>query len=281
MQVGYLQLVDEILTHGRRVSPRGQPTIELPHTTIVLRRPNYATPVGIGRGLSLPLASAETTHLTAGISDAKQLVKITSAFSQFMNGARLLGAYGPRIYAQIPNMLVTLSRDSETRQAGVQIWRPDELEHDSKDVPCTLSLHWEVRNGCLDAFTVMRSNDVFLGVPYDVTMFTRLQLTLAWALGVAVGTYTHTAFSMHIYERDVHILEHLTAPDSITESPVLAYGIGRHDSNPGERFAQTSVARWIRARHWAKIAMLDLPTKVYSSTRLDVTTRGSHDVVNV
>jgi thymidylate synthase len=264
MQAGYLRLVDEVLTRGRRVSPRGQPTIELPHTTLVLSRPSYATPVGVGRGLSLPLASAETTHLTAGISDAGQLVKVAPAFSQFMNGDRLLGAYGPRIYEQVPNVLVALSRDSETRQAGVQIWRPDELEHDeSRDVPCTLSLHWEVRDGRLDAFTVMRSNDVFLGVPYDVTMFTRLQLTLAWALGVAVGTYTHTAFSMHIYERDVHTLEHLTAPEVVVESPVPAYGVGRHDSNPGERFAQTSVARWSRARHWAKIAMLDLPTRVY------------------
>lgn len=179
-----------------------------------------------------------------------------------MNGDRLLGAYGPRIRNQLPQVIKILADDESTRQAVANVWRSDELESDSFDVPCTVTLGWSIRDGKLDMNVAMRSNDVFLGVPYDFTMFTRLQLTLAWALGVSIGTYTHSAWSCHIYKQDLEKLDRLVSPEKITPSPVPAYGFDvRYDSVPGERTPSTALARLMRARTWAKQAMLATPAK--------------------
>ena len=50
--------------------------------------------------------------------------------------------------------------------------------------------------------TYMRSNDLWMGFPYDVFQFTCLQTLLAMELDVELGTYTHVAGSLHLYERD-------------------------------------------------------------------------------
>jgi thymidylate synthase len=49
----------------------------------------------------------------------------------------------------------------------------------------------------------MRSNDIWLGVPYDYFVFTSLQTKMAMELGVDVGEYTHFAGSLHLYKRDL------------------------------------------------------------------------------
>ena len=48
----------------------------------------------------------------------------------------------------------------------------------------------------------MRSNDLWLGFPYDVFQFTCLQVRMAMELGLDIGTYTHIAGSLHLYARD-------------------------------------------------------------------------------
>ena len=47
-----------------------------------------------------------------------------------------------------------------------------------------------------------RSNDIWMGVPYDMFSFCFLQVKMAMELGVEVGEYTHYAGSLHMYQRD-------------------------------------------------------------------------------
>ena len=51
----------------------------------------------------------------------------------------------------------------------------------------------------------MRSNDIWMGVPYDMFSFCFLQVKMAMELGVEVGTYTHYAGSLHMYKRDYDV----------------------------------------------------------------------------
>jgi thymidylate synthase len=53
---------------------------------------------------------------------------------------------------------------------------------------------------------VLRSNDLFLGLPYNIIQFTTLQEVLAGWLGVEVGTYNHLSDSLHVYEKDLSLL---------------------------------------------------------------------------
>ena len=48
----------------------------------------------------------------------------------------------------------------------------------------------------------MRSNDAWLGLPYDVFCNTQLLKLIADILGVIPGSYTHNVGSMHFYERN-------------------------------------------------------------------------------
>jgi hypothetical protein len=255
MQTGYKQILSTILLRGEPRSARGRKTLDLHDVIIELSRPEYATPTGVGRKLSLPLASAETTHLIAGLSDAEQLIKITDGrFQAFTVGHRQPGAYGPRIYDQMPQVVRLLAEDPDTRQAGVNLWRPDELSYENPDIPCTLSCWFSIDDGRLNMSVTMRSNDAWLGVPYDFTMMTRLQMTLAWALGVGLGTYTHHAVSLHLYEEDLDRAADITSATP-AKSPVAPFTSVKTNTRPGIRATETALNRWFRARKWARNAM--------------------------
>lgn len=91
-------------------------------------------------------------------------------------------------------------KDINTRQAVIHIKTADNKP--SKDVNCTVCIQFFIREGKLHATTYMRSNDIWMGFPYDVFSFTALQCKLAMELGVEIGTYTHIAGSLHLYERN-------------------------------------------------------------------------------
>jgi len=48
----------------------------------------------------------------------------------------------------------------------------------------------------------MRSNDFNFGLRNDIAFFIYLQKYIADRLGVEYGSYTHYAFSMHMYNKD-------------------------------------------------------------------------------
>lgn len=103
---------------------------------------------------------------------------------------------------QVHEVCKMLKNNKDTRQAVISMWdrgdaaRANNFKH---SVPCTLSLHFIVRENKLHLFTKMRSNDVWLGLPYDVFSFTTLQAIVANYVGVDVGFYQHEVSSMHLY----------------------------------------------------------------------------------
>jgi hypothetical protein len=97
-----------------------------------------------------------------------------------------------------------LAGDPATRQASVTCWDPFmDAAPGAHDYPCVISAGWTVRRGRLEAYTEMRANDIWLGVPGDFFCWTQLQVTVANVLGVPPGTYTHYARSLHLYEKDL------------------------------------------------------------------------------
>ena len=51
--------------------------------------------------------------------------------------------------------------------------------------------------------TLMRANDIWLGMPYDVFCFTVIQEIVAHNLGIPMGDYIHMVDLLHIYEFDL------------------------------------------------------------------------------
>lgn len=120
------------------------------------------------------------------------------------------GHYGTRLmkYGQFNFVYEELKLNPNSRRAVMTMYNPahDMSVHNSNDVPCTLALQFRIIEGKLDLFAMMRSNDIYLGLPYDLTQFTFLQQLLASKLQIPIGAYHHYTTSLHMYERDYDVL---------------------------------------------------------------------------
>lgn len=210
LQQGYKDVCYAVRQRGRKVSPRGLDTWELSDVTLEIMDPVPSLPIGCGRSVRPALGAVEALQLIAGVSCPELLVQVAPNYAEFMDTPSFqYGAYGPRIAQQVPHVLGILKKDPDTRQAVMGIWTPADLLVETKDIPCTCILRYAIRDGSLHASTYMRSNDVWWGLAYDVFQFTQLQLSMARSLNVKVGGYTHSAASLHLYQRDVAKLDEL------------------------------------------------------------------------
>lgn len=118
----------------------------------------------------------------------------------------LPGAYGPRLFAmhgqhdQIANVADLLAKSPGSRRAVIQLFDASDIAVRKSEIPCTTNLQFHARNCKLHMSAVMRSNDVYFGLPHDVFCFTMLQEMMARHLGLELGEYIHHAGSMHVYE---------------------------------------------------------------------------------
>jgi thymidylate synthase len=74
-----------------------------------------------------------------------------------------------------------------SRRAVIQIFNAEDIAAIHREIPCTTTLQFFVRNERLDMVTTMRSNDAYLGLPHDVFCFTMLQEIIARSLGREIG----------------------------------------------------------------------------------------------
>lgn len=209
------QAILACLHDGDLVSPRGVDTLEITNATFVIAEP-WQVPFELeGRGLRPFIGAVEALQLV-GQTSAPELTGVGSPpMSKYTDHGTFHGAYGQRVYGRLGPLVDLLKADPETRGAVLSIYDANrDLAADVKDVPCTLSLQFLIRGGRLCARTSMRSNDVFLGLPYDLVQFAALQGAVAMALDQPMGWYSHTVGSLHLYRRDVDKAETLRAPRS-------------------------------------------------------------------
>lgn len=124
------------------------------------------------------------------------------------DGKTVFGAYGPRIFgegdkAQIHRVIALLRARPDSRQAVIQVFDRRDLLERHKDVPCTCTLQFMLRENRLQLLAMMRSNDAWLGLPHDIFCFTMIQELVARSLGVELGDYKHFVGSLHLYVCDI------------------------------------------------------------------------------
>lgn len=106
----------------------------------------------------------------------------------------------------------SLLADKDTRQAILRFSLPEHSQIGIKDFPCTLFGNFLIRDDKLHLTITMRSNDLWLGLTYDLPWFCGLLDRMLEDIkyvypNVTKGTYTHIAHSAHIYERDLAKIE--------------------------------------------------------------------------
>lgn len=206
----YPQVLRRIFQQGERRSPRGLATLDLGFTTIVIFNTRGALPMGIGRRLNPAIGALEAVQLIAAESDPQLVLRLAPQFQRYSDPDDALprerifwGAYGDRIKMQAAAAIRKLQEDAASRQAVITLWDPwlDNVAG-KHDYPCTIALQFFLQDGLLNMNTIMRSNDAWLGLPYDVFQFTQLQASMAHALKTHTGVYRHTVLSLHLYESD-------------------------------------------------------------------------------
>jgi len=210
-------------------SPRGSLIKENLAVTLILDNPRARRLTSQKRLTNYGFGVGEFLWYWQGKQDLATMVYYNKRMKDFSDdGKTLNSAYGHRIkkatfeqdkgFPTFPNAsqweacIETLCNDPDSRRALLLINWPGDNVHaaytGSKDVPCTLSLQFFIRDGKLDLHGHMRSNDVMWGLTYDLFSFTLFQECMLNELkcidkfkNLELGKYYHTAGSIHLYEQ--------------------------------------------------------------------------------
>lgn len=225
------QLTARTLQQQPQRPSRDGPAREVLGTAIRLETVNHTFLTNSRRRASSTYACAELLWYLSGAADASMILAYAPQYSRFCEETgEAHGAYGARMvddpaftvavnahsselatgqhrcYTQMAAVIDVLHRQPASRQAVLSLWNAGDLVHavlgNRRDLPCTLALMFYRRDARVHCSACMRSNDLWLGLPYDVFCFTSIQKLVAWSLGLEAGSYTHFVGSMHAYERN-------------------------------------------------------------------------------
>ena len=166
---------------------------------IATARTGYSLPYMLGE-LALCFTGGDDVESTSKFPSFSKCVGDDGVTTRSAYDAIAFNRYG---FDQVAQVIDTLKRDPYSRRAVIDFNVPNPERFETKDEICTIALVFELRGGKLDCTGIMRSDDVWLGTPYDVVFFTELQKHIANELRVAYGKYTHFAVSLHAYEKDI------------------------------------------------------------------------------
>jgi len=149
---------------------------------------------------------AESLWMLAGRQDLDFLLIFNSTFGQFSDDGKFVrgSAYGYRWREffgknQIASIINEL-QNTASRRAVLTQWSVEDLNIDSKDVPCNTQTYFLVRNGKLDMTVVNRSNDLIYGMyGSNIVHFSILHEYIASALNIEKGDYYQMSNCLHIY----------------------------------------------------------------------------------
>jgi len=160
------------------------------------------------RNISKSYLCAELTWYMLGRNDLEFIQPFANLWGRLSDdGKTCYSAYGDIVFKrhgfdQIDKIIELLAKDPSSRRAVVNFNVPNQNVIETKDEVCTIALQFYIRDNKLYCTGIMRSNDIWTGLPYDTVFFTELQKYIAHRLNVEYGTYTHFAISLHVYDRN-------------------------------------------------------------------------------
>jgi thymidylate synthase len=236
-------------------APRGQKIKEKLGVKFVIQNPRARLPFIKERKFSVAYVIAEALWYLSGNNSTEWI----SYYSKFWrdisdDGVTANSAYGARIFkphsrsgalshddgwTQWNWLIDELAADNDSRRAVVHIRSPLDSRLAKKDVPCTLTLQFFLRDDKVHQVVSMRSSDLVLGIANDIPAFTIFQELLALDLTerlkrpIGLGTYTHVSNSLHIYERNFTLVESIiNTTEDLTKYDDESYAMPAMPSKP-------------------------------------------------
>lgn len=211
-------------------SPRGLKIKEKLGVRFEILNPRNRLPFITERNFSVSYVVAEALWYFAGLDSTEWISKYSAFWSKISDdGTTANSAYGARIFKPHPRIAETASSnwtqwqgvidelvsDSDSRRAVIHIRSPLDSLLAKKDVPCTLTLQFFLRDDKLYLVVSMRSSDLVLGIGNDIPAFTLFQEAMALELSkrlgktIQLGSYVHVSNSLHLYERNFTQVENI------------------------------------------------------------------------
>lgn len=254
IDTGYLNndfrsALSRLFDHGFEAHPRGTTTRELINYNITLRDPRNRVITFPERKTSTKYLLGEFIWYLTGSNDPAGILPYAKFWDGIRNADGTVNSnYGHRLFGhsftqglveggnsdvgfkrinQWQETVSLLTRDKDSRQAIMNIHLPADRHAGNKDVPCTLSLQWFIRENKLHLIVNMRSNDIILGFTNDVFQFTMLQEAMVLSLRpiypeLQLGPYYHNAGSMHIYDRHFEMAKGIIANERAVDLSMIA-----------------------------------------------------------
>lgn len=129
-------------------------------------------------------------------------------WTEYLHEGKMAYTYNELIWNndQVTKIINRLKEDPDSRQLWISLWNPEkdpDFLGGVSRVPCSLGYGLQVRDGKLNLHYVMRSCDFATHFRNDVYLAIKFLEWVAEKTGYPVGSFTHTIFSLHVYNKDV------------------------------------------------------------------------------
>ena len=213
----YRMLCRAVSLDGAKSSPRGMESKEIIDASFYLSNPRNRVISSVFREVKPRYLAGEFIWYLTGSLKVSDIIRYSKFWSRLADEeGKINSNYGNKIlwdsgrillsqYSQIMQVANLLWEDPDSRRAiiNIHMGTPKNL----RDVPCTLTMQFFIRDRKLHLSVNMRSNDLVLGFSNDVFQFTMFQEILLRILqtkrefeDLKLGGYHHHAGSLHVYE---------------------------------------------------------------------------------
>lgn len=227
-------LYRQIMTNGQIAGPRGQRVSEIHSVQFEFEHDDWFIDSEY-MPLKHDYVRAELNWYRQGNRDATWIANHAKIWKDCISDyGRLHSNYGWYFYESLPRILRLFTADLDTRQAVINVNRPEHHYPGNKDVPCTMYMGFTYRNACLHSYVHMRSQDAVFGLRNDLPAFQMFKLHLATLMGVLPGRLFLTVDNQHIYERHFDMVNDAWQKNSIGFDPL-----------PFDPYSHSDLLNWI------------------------------------
>lgn len=204
----YLSIANKILSEGEmRDNRTGIKAISLPHVCITIDLEEDGFPILASKFVGFKTAVKELLWIWQMQSnDVRKLQDMNvHIWDEWMQEDGTIGkAYGYQLakYKQVDNLIKTIKEDPTSRRMITTLWNIEDLPEMALQ-PCAFQTLWNINKGKLNCMLTIRSNDWFLGNPFNVAQYATLVHMIAQVTGYKPGQLTVCINDAHIYENHI------------------------------------------------------------------------------
>ena len=107
---------------------------------------------------------------------------------------------------QLEAVIGNIKTDPDSRRHVISLWNPAQLDKMALP-PCYLYFQFFVEDDKLNMFALQRSGDAFLGIPYDVALFTNILNYVAAKTRLKPSKLDISIIDAHIYDNHLEAVE--------------------------------------------------------------------------